>query len=198
MKVICISLSLLTLAFNSMTYGQSSSPELDALYAELAVTGDTQEVDSDGEGLTDAQEVQIGTDPNNPDTDGGGVSDGDEANDDWQQSDSLNPFDDEVDLPAPAIDSVADSIENTSEESTAETNDTATPEDLVEGLTTAANACAAAAAGFGFAALVAAETGVGWPAAVALGVIAAGLGLLSAASGELANQCANSGEEPLP
>lgn len=33
------------------------------------------DVDSDGDGLTDAQETQLGTDPANPDTDGDGVSD---------------------------------------------------------------------------------------------------------------------------
>lgn len=41
----------------------------------------TQEnVDTDGDGLTDAQEVQLGTNPNNPDTDGDGLTDGDEVN----------------------------------------------------------------------------------------------------------------------
>ncbi|RMH52594.1 MAG: hypothetical protein D6685_16330, partial [Bacteroidetes bacterium] len=32
--------------------------------------------DSDGDGLTDPQEIALGTDPNNPDTDGDGLSDG--------------------------------------------------------------------------------------------------------------------------
>jgi hypothetical protein len=36
--------------------------------------------DSDGDGLTDAEERALGTDPNNPDTDGDGLSDGDEVN----------------------------------------------------------------------------------------------------------------------
>jgi len=35
--------------------------------------------DSDGDGLTDAEEGAAGTDPNNPDTDGDGASDGDEV-----------------------------------------------------------------------------------------------------------------------
>lgn len=35
--------------------------------------------DSDGDGLTDAQELAIGTDPFNPDTDGDGLTDGDEV-----------------------------------------------------------------------------------------------------------------------
>ncbi len=36
-------------------------------------------IDSDGDGLTDLQEEQIGTDPNNPDTDGDGFNDGEEV-----------------------------------------------------------------------------------------------------------------------
>ncbi|HJQ04930.1 MAG TPA: binary toxin-like calcium binding domain-containing protein [Nocardioides sp.] len=36
--------------------------------------------DTDGDGLTDAQEAQLGTDPNNPDTDGDGLNDGTEVN----------------------------------------------------------------------------------------------------------------------
>lgn len=35
--------------------------------------------DADDDGLTDSQEAQIGTDPNNPDSDGDGLKDGDEA-----------------------------------------------------------------------------------------------------------------------
>ena len=35
--------------------------------------------DSDGDGLTDAREAELGTDPNVADTDGGGVNDGDEV-----------------------------------------------------------------------------------------------------------------------
>lgn len=38
-----------------------------------------QTVDSDKDGLDDAREKEIGTDPNNPDTDGDGLSDGDEV-----------------------------------------------------------------------------------------------------------------------
>ncbi|MBR3222841.1 MAG: SUMF1/EgtB/PvdO family nonheme iron enzyme [Kiritimatiellae bacterium] len=37
-------------------------------------------LDSDGDGLLDAQEQQLGTDPNRTDTDGDGISDGDEVN----------------------------------------------------------------------------------------------------------------------
>src|SRR5262249_27647766 len=36
-------------------------------------------VDSDNDGLTDEEELALGTDPNNPDTDGDGISDGNEV-----------------------------------------------------------------------------------------------------------------------
>jgi hypothetical protein len=38
--------------------------------------GTAPEADSDGDGLTDAEEIKLGTDPLNPDTDGDGVGDG--------------------------------------------------------------------------------------------------------------------------
>ena len=47
------------------------------------------ELDSDGDGLTDTQEADIGTDPFNPDTDGDGLSDGEEVN--LYRTDPLNP-----------------------------------------------------------------------------------------------------------
>lgn len=46
----------------------------------LSLEGVVQSVDSDGDGLTDSEEIDLyGTDPTNPDTDGDGLSDGDEV-----------------------------------------------------------------------------------------------------------------------
>ncbi len=43
---------------------------------EVTTVPDPNLIDSDGDGLTDAQELALGTDPHNPDTDGDGVPDG--------------------------------------------------------------------------------------------------------------------------
>lgn len=47
------------------------------------------DIDSDGDGLLDKEEAQIGTDPFNPDTDGDGLSDGEEVK--KHHTDPLNP-----------------------------------------------------------------------------------------------------------
>jgi outer membrane protein OmpA-like peptidoglycan-associated protein len=60
---------LLILGFTAFQYGCSSSKK-------AAKTSQ----DSDHDGLTNAQEKQIGTDPHNPDTDGDGLTDGEEVN----------------------------------------------------------------------------------------------------------------------
>lgn len=52
---------------------------------------DPEDVDSDGDGLTDAEELVIGTDPHNWDTDGGGQGDGSEHS---AGLDPLDPADD--------------------------------------------------------------------------------------------------------
>lgn len=54
----------------TLQYGCSSSEE----------TTQQQPVDTDNDGLTDAQEAEIGTDPNNPDSDGDELTDGQEVN----------------------------------------------------------------------------------------------------------------------
>jgi outer membrane protein OmpA-like peptidoglycan-associated protein len=59
--------------------------------ARLPVVYEVQggEIDSDGDGLFDAFEVELGTDPYDPDTDGDGLLDGEEVN--IQHTDPLNP-----------------------------------------------------------------------------------------------------------
>ena len=47
-------------------------------------------VDTDGDGLEDARELELGTDPNKPDTDGDGINDGQEVSD---GTDPLDPND---------------------------------------------------------------------------------------------------------
>ncbi len=47
----------------------------------FAPTVDDSLLDGDGDGLTNLEEYQRGTDPNNPDSDGDGILDGDEVND---------------------------------------------------------------------------------------------------------------------
>ena len=46
-------------------------------------------LDSDGDGLTDEEELKLGTDPHNPDTDGDGLTDGEEVK--VYKTDPLNP-----------------------------------------------------------------------------------------------------------
>lgn len=58
-----------------------------AVPARYTVTGG--DIDSDGDGLTDAEEAKYGTDPFNPDTDGDGLKDGDEVK--KYKTDPLNP-----------------------------------------------------------------------------------------------------------
>ena len=56
---------------------------------EFLVAAGPGDIDSDGDGLTDKEELALGTDPFNPDTDGDGLSDGDEVH--IYKTDPLNP-----------------------------------------------------------------------------------------------------------
>ena len=50
--------------------------EVVVMNGNTLLRGKAPEADSDGDGLTDAEEIKLGTDPINPDTDGDGVGDG--------------------------------------------------------------------------------------------------------------------------
>ncbi|MDT0641957.1 hypothetical protein RM553_03845, partial [Zunongwangia sp. F363] len=56
----------------------------------IAAEGCDLDNDADNDGLTDDEEAEIGTDPNDPDTDGDGINDGDEVG---NGSDPLDPCD---------------------------------------------------------------------------------------------------------
>lgn len=54
---------------------QDSDPDTAKVTIEVVA-----DVDSDNDGLTDAEEIELGTDPDNPDSDGDGIKDGEEVN----------------------------------------------------------------------------------------------------------------------
>lgn len=86
-------------------------------------------VDSDNDGLTDAQEAILGTDPNDSDTDDGGVNDGDEV------ANGTDPLDSTDDNQAP-VDSDGDGLSDALEATLGtDPNDTDTDDDrLLDGL----------------------------------------------------------------
>lgn len=73
---------------------QTVSAQVTLAFEQTAIANMTQaaeqgQQDSDGDGLTNNEEIQLGTDPNNPDTDADGLNDGDEVRV-WR-TDPLNP-----------------------------------------------------------------------------------------------------------
>ena len=88
LAIACVSIFLFY-SFNTTQEGASSTQTavyyLAATQTAAAAIG---QQDSDGDGLTDAHEIEIGTDPFNPDTDGDELLDGDEV---LRGTDPLNP-----------------------------------------------------------------------------------------------------------
>ncbi len=84
------------LAFNVVAMGCDSALILgddddDAPGDDDDASGDDDDAastDSDGDGLTDAEEDELGTDPENPDTDGDGHDDGDEVDQNYDPNDA--------------------------------------------------------------------------------------------------------------
>lgn len=57
----------------------TANPAHKSAVATVSITVEDTREDSDGDGLSDAREAELGTDPNNPDSDGDGINDGDEV-----------------------------------------------------------------------------------------------------------------------
>jgi hypothetical protein len=99
--VICIGFSFLFIFLAGQSRNQAARSTETAAFGTAVAIGATQTseaiqtaaveqslMDSDGDGLTNHEEVQLGTDPDQPDTDGDGLSDGDEVR---RGTDPLNP-----------------------------------------------------------------------------------------------------------
>lgn len=57
----------------------TANPAHKSAVATVSITVEDTREDSDGDGLSDAREAELGTDPNNADSDGDGINDGDEV-----------------------------------------------------------------------------------------------------------------------
>ena len=72
----------------SLASPASAAPTVRGKHGLMVSFQDYPVLDSDDDGLSDDEEADLGTDPNNPDTDGDGINDGDEVN---CGSDPLDP-----------------------------------------------------------------------------------------------------------
>ena len=85
--VICLALVCATAFVFSRARLQGNRATQTAI-ANMTAAAVIGEEDTDGDGLTNRQEIELGTDPQNPDTDGDGLLDGDEVQ---RGTDPLNP-----------------------------------------------------------------------------------------------------------
>lgn len=85
--VICLALVCATALVWGQTRNRTARATQTAAANQTAAAAIGEE-DTDGDGLTDTQEVDFGTDPENPDSDGDGLLDGDEVQ---RGSDPTNP-----------------------------------------------------------------------------------------------------------
>ncbi|KXK26375.1 MAG: hypothetical protein TR69_WS6001000378 [candidate division WS6 bacterium OLB20] len=90
----------------SVTLTPTTSATAAVTATSTATTTPDTVTDSDGDGLSDAEEEELGTDPNNPDTDGDGLSDGFES-EYTNNSSILNPLSPDSDS-----DGVVDGLED--------------------------------------------------------------------------------------
>ncbi len=87
----------LVLNMQNNWWGDENGPDPGAITGNVDTSNpliQPQPEDTDGDGIPDWREIQIGTDPNNPDSDGDGVSDGAElarGSDPTQPPDPLDP-----------------------------------------------------------------------------------------------------------
>ena len=85
----------------ALTYAQSLTSTASAAPASRGANGIAQfqdgVYDNDLDGLTNAEEAALGTDPNDPDSDNDGISDGDEVDNGTDPLDPNDPGDDDDD-----------------------------------------------------------------------------------------------------
>jgi hypothetical protein len=62
--------------YDNLTIGLQTGGDL---VLNALIVAEFEDVDSDGDGLSNIEEGELGTDPNNPDTDGDGINDGNEV-----------------------------------------------------------------------------------------------------------------------
>lgn len=157
----------------------------------------TETYDRDSDGMTDVWEVANSLNPDDA-SDASGDPDSDSYNNvaEFQRGTDPQVADNSEDTTSQPVDQTSDGSTEITDTTSATNTSTTTDEELVEGLTTASNACYGIAGAFAVLAAGTAALGL-LPATLLFGTIAGGFGILGAAFGEAANQVANE-PDPLP